>query len=686
MLMPLVNAAKVALGLGFVIFIHELGHFLLAKWNGVKVETFSIGFGPTLASYRPGAGFRIGTGTRAPVEGDPPGIGETEYVLAALPLGGYVKMLGEGIVEGVGEKNQDPRAYQNKSVWGRMGIISAGVIMNLILGVLCFAFVFSQGITTMPAKVGGVLAGSPAYVAGFRAGDEIVAIDGRRDVSYIQMQNRVRLSGTGQKLRFDLKRPGVPNEVAIEVEPRRGAGSDVPTIGVLQSSSLKLYPKDPYSPPPGVATAPGQEPVGFQGNDRVIAVGPEGGPLEAVADHESLVRKLDALRDVPIVVEVERPIAPPKDGGEDGTPDPAAPTKKARVTVPVHHFFDFGLRMTIGPIESIRDNSPAAKAGLKVGDRILAVDGNGDRDPMRLPDEIRGRAGQAVVLRLDRGGKQEDVTVTPDASPTWADPLGGMPGTEPLDIPGLGVAIRVDPKVQAVKEGSPGARAGIKAGDEVRAMIVTFETREKAQAKPETITFDAEHPAWASAFSALQVDRWKSVELLVGDAKKPIPVNPEVDPTWAHPIRGMNFQPLLLQLPPQGLVASIRSGAEETYDNIMGIYAMFRGLAQRRVGTKAMGGLPRIAQIAYQSASMGITPFIQFLGMLSVNLAVLNFLPIPPLDGGQMMFLIAEKVRGRPLPEAALSFGTVAGIVFVLGLILFINFQDVYLLAREYFS
>ena len=71
----LLNIAKVALGLGFVIFIHELGHFLLAKWNGVKVEKFSIGFGPTLFGWRRG---------------------ETEYVLAALPLGGFVKMLGEG--------------------------------------------------------------------------------------------------------------------------------------------------------------------------------------------------------------------------------------------------------------------------------------------------------------------------------------------------------------------------------------------------------------------------------------------------------------------------------------------------------------------------------------------------------------------------------------------------------------
>src|SRR5277367_939727 len=106
--MRLLYILQVAVGLGFVIFIHELGHFLLAKWNGVKVEKFSIGFGPTLFGW-----------TR----------GETEYVLALLPLGGFVKMLGEGPDEQ--EKSTDPRAYPNKSVSARMAIISAGVIMNL---------------------------------------------------------------------------------------------------------------------------------------------------------------------------------------------------------------------------------------------------------------------------------------------------------------------------------------------------------------------------------------------------------------------------------------------------------------------------------------------------------------------------------------------------------------------------
>src|SRR5262249_54126362 len=101
--------SKVILGLGLVIFIHELGHFLAAKWCDVHVQTFSIGFGPPLfgiCAYK---------------------WGETNYKIAWLPLGGYVKMVGEG--DDSEESEEDPRSFKNKAVWQRMIIISAGVVM-----------------------------------------------------------------------------------------------------------------------------------------------------------------------------------------------------------------------------------------------------------------------------------------------------------------------------------------------------------------------------------------------------------------------------------------------------------------------------------------------------------------------------------------------------------------------------
>jgi regulator of sigma E protease len=85
-----------------------------------------------------------------------------------------------------------------------------------------------------------------------------------------------------------------------------------------------------------------------------------------------------------------------------------------------------------------------------------------------------------------------------------------------------------------------------------------------------------------------------------------------------------------------------------------------------------------IARVAYSAAGSSFAELIYFLGILSINLSVLNFLPIPPLDGGQMLFLIAEKVRGRPLPESALIAGTYLGLILVLSLMVFVTYQDVF--------
>src|SRR5205085_7833771 len=115
------RAGLVVLGLGFVIFIHELGHFATAKWCDVHVQTFSIGFGPAL----PGCSWQRG---------------ETTYKIAILPLGGYVQMVGEG--PEADEEEDYPRSFKNKTVGQRMLIISAGVIMNLLFGALAIIVVY----------------------------------------------------------------------------------------------------------------------------------------------------------------------------------------------------------------------------------------------------------------------------------------------------------------------------------------------------------------------------------------------------------------------------------------------------------------------------------------------------------------------------------------------------------------
>ena len=157
------NIAMVAIGLGLVIFFHELGHFAVAKWCDVKVERFSIGFGPIIKSFKHG---------------------ETEYALSWIPFGGYVKMLGQDDVDPSQLTSEeialDPRSYSAKPVYQRMGIISVGVIMNIITGMLFFAFAFRLGVASTPCVVGAAIPGMPAWEAGIQPGDVITKINGEK--------------------------------------------------------------------------------------------------------------------------------------------------------------------------------------------------------------------------------------------------------------------------------------------------------------------------------------------------------------------------------------------------------------------------------------------------------------------------------------------------------------------------
>ena len=654
------NVFKVLFGLGFVIFIHELGHFVLAKWNGVKVEKFSIGFGPTLLGFKRD---------------------ETEYVIAAVPLGGFVKMLGEEPAD-ESSKSTDPRAYSNKSVGARMAIISAGVIMNVILGLGCFVYAYGQGMVEMPAKVGGVEPASPAYDAGMRNGDEIVAIDGRGDLSWNSMTFKVVLSGQGQALHFEVKRPEHEGLIGLDIQPRREAGSDRPTIGVHSSSSLNvvlLVLPAGMKNPPEYPQAEVTEEMGLI--DTLVAVGPPGHDPTPVADIRHYHGLLARFRDQPLVHVIER---------REGTVDaPGKLLNRFDITFPPASFVDFGVRLGFEAIAAIRKDSPADRAGFRKGDQIVKVEGSDEIDPVRLPSRCYEKAGKPMTFEVERtaadGSKtSHTLTVTPDDTPPWTD----MPASsDALDVPGLGLCYAIRPHIAAVAPGSPAARAGLKAGDVISAVTIApphFVEIAKVKgsksgtpaAKPETISFDEASPAWIKAFWNLQYCSDTTVSMVVNKGSKPIEIKAEPGPDW-FPSRGLVFMPLVQKLPPQSIAAALRRGWDDTIENIFSIYGTIRNLVLGRLGPRGLAGPIRIVGIAYKTARSSMNELIKFLGILSINLAVINFLPIPPLDGGQMLFLMAEKIRGRPLPESALGAGIVVGLVLVVCLMIFVLFQDV---------
>jgi regulator of sigma E protease len=176
--------------LGVLIFAHETGHFLLAKRSGVGVQKFSLGFGPRLFGFRRK---------------------ETEYLISAIPLGGYVKMVGEDPQEVA----PDPqKSFSHKPVWLRSLIVFAGPAFNFILAVLLFWVCFVIGIPALTTKIGEVKEGFPAAKAGIKPGDRIVAVDGEKTEHWNDLAIRIHNS-PGRSLRVTLERAGKREELII---------------------------------------------------------------------------------------------------------------------------------------------------------------------------------------------------------------------------------------------------------------------------------------------------------------------------------------------------------------------------------------------------------------------------------------------------------------------------------------
>ncbi len=177
-------AAVVALGL--LIFAHEMGHFLVAKLSGVAVQKFSLGFGKKLVGWN---------------------IGETEYVISAIPLGGYVKMLGEDEETQELSPEEKERSFTEQSLWKRAAIIFAGPFFNILLAVFLCYILFLTGFPTAIAKVADVVKGSPAQAAGFKAGDVIEKVNGEYMDVWEEVSEYIK-AHPGRQIVFSVRRDG----------------------------------------------------------------------------------------------------------------------------------------------------------------------------------------------------------------------------------------------------------------------------------------------------------------------------------------------------------------------------------------------------------------------------------------------------------------------------------------------
>lgn len=643
----------VALGLGLVIFFHELGHFAVAKWCGVFVERFSIGFGPILWSFKRG---------------------DTEYALSAVPFGGYVKMLGQDDIDpsqlSSEEIAQDPRSYSAKAVWQRMAIISAGVIMNIITGVLFFAIAFKSGVQTRPAKLGPIVVGKPAWKAGLQTGDTITRINGRETSDFSDIMRGVALT-TGDVEIEGVYRDGKTFKKTLtpdKTDTRR-------MIGVAPSWSLTLAPLGEENGPCAFAGTPAAQAGQFRAHDKIVEVA--GTPVKTFAELQELLieRRAEELDFV-----VER-------GPQD---------KPERVTVKVgpNRFLALGLSMDVEKITSIEAGSPAdqGEAGLRVGDKISKVDGQDvgqTINPLELPDYFQSKHGQAVEIVFTRqeGGTKKELTtkLTPRNRSGWVDRFD-MKGS-PLSVPSIGVAYHITSQVFKVEPGSP-ADGKIFPNDRITAVELFLPPGATddgfgAALGPLKYEVSEKQPnIWAQAFWMMQLVPTRHARLTVTSQDKTHTV--ELEParneksTMFFPDRGFVFDDESIIQKADSFGAALGMAVDHSQSTVVEIYLTLRNLIRRELSYKELHGPIGIAKVAHQFATQGLSPLLLFLGFLSVNLAVLNFLPIPVLDGGHMVFLCWEAVTRKRPSERILIGATYCGMAFVLGLMMLVIYLDLF--------
>jgi regulator of sigma E protease len=431
--------------LGILVVFHEAGHYLVARWCGVKVLRFSVGFGRVLWSRRYGRD-------------------RTEFAVSSIPLGGYVKMADER--EGDLPPEDVARSFNRASVGKRIAIVAAGPIANLLLAMLLYAGTFMAGVPGQKPFLAEPASGTPAAAAGVRGGDLVTAVDGESIASF-------------QDLRWRLLEASGRDDIALTV----------------------------------------QEPDGRERTRALSLSSLEGSDWEGPFMH-----KLGLAA-------------------------------------------DFGAPL----IDEAIAGKPAQHAGLRAGDRIVAVDGAPVRSPADVAAATNAKPGERIVFRIERDGAHIDVPLVTEVSDAGGRKVG---------IAGL--RLKVDPAI---------------------------------------------------------ADRLSTT---------------------------VRYGPL----------RALAEGARKTWDLSLFTVRMLGRILIGDASLRNISGPITLADYAGQSAQAGALVFVGYLALISISLGVLNLLPVPLLDGGQLLYYLAEIVRGRPLSDRAFELGQRIGMAVLAALMALALFND----------
>ena len=741
-----------AVALGLIIFIHELGHFLVAKACGVRCDKFYIGFdffGLKLLKFK---------------------WGETEYGIGVFPLGGYVKMLGQE--DNPGETRErinkakasrellaknadakvdqallmsdeeiaeaeklinDPRSYQAKSVPQRMAIIVAGVTMNVVLAFIAAVAAFMLGTSKLPCQIGSVHPGQGAWEAGLQSDDTLVQIEKNELKYFDDISKNVSLGNhLDEGICIQFKRPTMPMIQTTKAFPKKTAlapmlGATSPLIPVL--GEMPVIPASPTFAAEKELKK-GDVLVGINDTEIDSNLDVQKALYASVGKNATLklLRPTDAAQKV---YDAKMKTLGLDDEAEFETilSEYKKDAETVEVQVEPQHARNFGVVLTMGPIQCLRSGlegyEGAGRAGLKIGDTIVGfettVNGNvemlRDLDPVTLPYLVQKRAREVfaqaaaaedgaekpaqvlnfAVLRKETG-QEEIVPVEFSLDVFGADNYFFGSGEV---LPEIGLTYEILPVVAKVLPGSEAEKLNVEPGFVIKSLGFDFDVPEETELsekeKAVVSHFKKKLPphvfrkdliSWPMVYhnSMMIYPLAETKAQVVFENPKTrktrtmgLPLEEYSDVFVYH--NDLNFQARTVFIQ-ESFGPAISLGGKETWNSLTMVYRMLGKLFSGQVSVKGLGGPVLIAQVAYSSAKDGLAQLLMFVCLISANLAVLNLLPIPVLDGGHVVFLLWEGITGKAPNENLMIILSYLGLLLFLGLTIFVLGLDLGFISR----
>jgi len=623
------------LGISFLIFIHEWGHFTACRLTGTRTETFSIGFGPRLFGWeKDRTGVRRFTVGRRQLD---PADHAMDFRIAAVPLGGYVKMAGEIPGEGGAATGEPPAPdeFPAKSALARTFIISAGVIMNFITAVVFYTIAIQGGKAHRAPVVGVVQAGAGAWHAGVEAGDRIVSIGDRKTPTWIDVQMEIAFAPSQEATPVIVRRNGA--EKRLDVTPVYNEERGILAFGIASVHGLKIGEGDDAFAI-GIA-----EPVTVEG-------------VPAVGGAAAFALVKDALAAGRYPVHLAKPdgqsIVLEAQASAEGEPTAEAPSPKV------------GL-MPYAPAHVTAVRGEAAKIFVE-GDILRAANVGTQRIDLHSEALVHSLRFEPTIasFEIERDAKtltQQVGLESPAAIAGFLDDLALESKVEMRVVPLTPGALYLHGDLYRYPS-IPAAEAGIPPGALIK-RVGTVIVR-----------------SWSEILDALKAtEPGQAIELAYA-----MPAGPErtVSVTPVALTRLGAFPVTIVQQREHwhadGIADAAGMGAARTWRETKNVFRTIGALFTGNISFhKNIAGPITLIKVSKSLAEDSFLRLLWFLAYVSVMLAVLNILPIPVLDGGHLVFILIEKIKGKPLSDEMIFRFQKVGFLLLLVLMCFAFYNDI---------